>query len=78
MLASLNLHVLTVLATTSLVVGAVIFVPTWRILTKTGYSGWYALVFLLPIFNVLGLWMFAFAEWPIERKSAAIDGHGRA
>jgi hypothetical protein len=47
-----------------------VIVPAWRICSKAGYPGWLALLFLLPIANLV-LWYFlAFAEWPLERRAA--------
>lgn len=36
----------------------------WRIATRAGYSGWWSLTMLIPIVNVIVVWLFAFAEWP--------------
>jgi hypothetical protein len=46
----------------------------WKILTKTGHSGWLGLLFLIPLvgFGVL-LWL-AFSEWPIERRLRLANG----
>jgi hypothetical protein len=44
-------------------------VPAWRILTKAGYPGHLSLLLLVPIVNVMGLFLFAFAEWPLERRA---------
>jgi hypothetical protein len=46
-------------------------VPAWRILTKAGYPGHLSLLLLVPIVNVVGLFLFAFAEWPLERRVKA-------
>jgi uncharacterized membrane protein YhaH (DUF805 family) len=40
-----------------------------RILNKAGFSGWYSLLCLLPVINVICLWVFAFIEWPIEKRN---------
>ena len=45
----------------------VLAVPAWifsRALMKAGLSGWWALVGLIPLANIIGLWVFAFTEWP--------------
>lgn len=34
---------------------------------KAGYSGWWALVMILPIVNIIMVWVFAFAKWPAEK-----------
>jgi membrane protein DedA with SNARE-associated domain len=46
---------------------AVFLIPLWRIISKAGYSGAWALVSLIPVVNLIALWIFAFAKWPNER-----------
>ena len=43
---------------------ALIVVPCAKILGKAGYSGWWALLALIPLINVIALWIFAFSSWP--------------
>lgn len=35
-----------------------------RILRRAGYSGWWSLLMLIPIANIVMIWVFAFADWP--------------
>lgn len=43
----------------------VVFVlPCWKIVSKAGFSGAWALLALVPVVNVIMLWVFAFASWP--------------
>ena len=42
----------------------IIAVPAVRILHRTGMSGWWSLLILIPIVNLVGFWIFAFARWP--------------
>lgn len=47
----------------------VMLLPAWffvRIVTKAGFSGWWALLGVVPLINILALWWFAFAAWPNE------------
>jgi uncharacterized membrane protein YhaH (DUF805 family) len=37
---------------------------TVRILRKAGYSGWWSLLTLIPIVNIVMIWVFAFSDWP--------------
>ncbi len=37
------------------------------IVKKAGYSGWWALMILIPVINLAMIWVFAFAEWPAEK-----------
>ena len=34
---------------------------------KAGYSGWWALMMIIPLVNVIMVWVFAFAKWPVEK-----------
>ncbi len=54
-----------------LLVGLLVILPTWRICSKAGYPGWLALLFLLPVANLILLYFLAFAEWPLERRVAS-------
>lgn len=42
-----------------------------RILRRAGYPGWWALLALVPLVNLVALWVFAYTRWP------AIDGSNR-
>jgi hypothetical protein len=53
-----------------LLIAALAILPAWRICSKAGYPGWLALLFLLPIANLVLLYFLAFAEWPLERRAA--------
>ena len=44
---------------------AVIFlVPIAKIVSRAGYSGWWCLIYFVPIVNIVMLWVFAFGNWP--------------
>ena len=47
---------------------AIFLVAYWKIITKAGYLGWYLILAIVPCANFIGLLIFAFAEWPIERE----------
>lgn len=48
---------------------AIVVVPAWRIISRTGRSGWWCLLMLIPLVNFVALWIFAFVSWPaIDRK----------
>lgn len=52
-----------------LVIILILFVPTYfvaKVLGKAGFSGWYSLLSLVPIVNIVCLWVFAFIDWPAE------------
>jgi uncharacterized membrane protein YhaH (DUF805 family) len=46
---------------------------TVRIIQKAGYSGWHVLWCLVPIVGAVMLFVFAFSEWPIQRKLAELE-----
>jgi uncharacterized membrane protein YhaH (DUF805 family) len=44
---------------------AVIFLfPIMKILQKAGYSGWWCVLTMVPLLNLILLWVFASARWP--------------
>lgn len=46
-----------------------------RIIRKAGYSGWWVLMALVPIGNIIMLGFFAFKEWPIRRELEYLRHH---
>jgi hypothetical protein len=34
---------------------------------KAGYSRWWALAIFIPLVNLIIIWVFAFARWPVEK-----------
>lgn len=42
--------------------------PYWFIFLKAGYPGAMALLMVVPIANVVLLFVLAFSKWPIERR----------
>lgn len=49
------------LAIIVLVIGLYFF---GQVLKKAGYSPWLALLGLIPLVNIVMLWIFAFGTWP--------------
>jgi len=47
-----------------LVFAALIIVPFWFIFAKAGFSGWLSLLMVIPVVNVITLYIFAFSAWP--------------
>lgn len=43
-----------------------------RIIRRAGYSGWWILIALVPLVNVVMFLVFAFKEWPIQRELAML------
>jgi uncharacterized membrane protein YhaH (DUF805 family) len=44
----------------------------WRIAVKAGFEGAYSLLLLIPFVNFVVMLIFAFGEWPIERRLKAL------
>ena len=43
---------------------ALSIVPAVFIVRKAGFSGWWVILLFIPIANLIGYLMFAFADWP--------------
>lgn len=43
-------------------------VATVKVVTKAGYSGWWVLITLVPLVNVVMMLVFAFSKWPVVRE----------
>jgi uncharacterized membrane protein YhaH (DUF805 family) len=57
-----------------LVYAAVIVVPTAQILRKAGFSRWWSVLAIIPLVNLVALWLFAFSKWrvlPLAQGEAA-------
>jgi hypothetical protein len=51
------------------VVGVVIVIwPVWRICSRAGFPGALGLLIMVPILNLVLLYILAFAEWPALRS----------
>ena len=46
-----------------------LLIPLSKIVRKAGFSGWWTLLYLVPVVNVLAVWYLAFAKWPALRVS---------
>ena len=51
------------------VVLAVVLYPWSKIFRKAGYTGWLCVLLIIPLVNLVTLWWFALAQWPIEKRS---------
>lgn len=45
---------------------------------KAGFPIWWSLVMLLPVFNLIMIWVFAFMSWPAEQKQQAVLTHSES
>lgn len=46
---------------------------SYRILQKAGLDGLWCLVLLVPVVNVIMVWVFAFCHWPNLRSNVEQD-----
>lgn len=44
-----------------------------KILLKAGLDGWWALILLVPVVNIIMIWVFAFCRWPNLRAGIRSD-----
>jgi hypothetical protein len=51
----------------SIIAVVLVFWIGGNILSKAGYSRWLSLLLLVPLLNVVLIWVFAFVKWPAER-----------
>ena len=47
----------------------IVMVPCWRVVGKAGYAGAWSLLVLVPLVNIIALWVFAFSRWPREKSA---------
>ena len=47
-----------------------------RVLGKAGYSGLWSLILLVPLVNIIMVWVFAFSSWPRLKNQPAVSGGG--
>lgn len=50
-----------------LIILLILVLPAWlfsRVVSKAGFSGWWALLGVVPLVNLVALWIFAFTKWP--------------
>ena len=65
----LSLSIWHLMAVVGLVLIVWAFVAVFgRILNRAGYSRWWLLTMVLPVLNLIMLWVFAFASWPVTRS----------
>lgn len=54
----------TILSLVPLIVLLLVMFPVAKILQRTGHSRWWVLLALVPIANLVGLWVLAVKPWP--------------
>ena len=54
-----------------IVYAVVLCVPVAAILKRVGFSAWWSILALIPLVNLVALWIFAFSDWPrLSRKAS--------
>jgi uncharacterized membrane protein len=49
----------------------ILSIAAWvKIISKAGYSGWWVLIALAPLVNVIMFFVFAFSSWPALKSSS--------
>ena len=51
-----------------LVLGLILIIPFWRLFSNAGYSGWWSLLMVIPLVNLITLYVLAFSNWPALRN----------
>ena len=47
----------------------VIGIPAAMVIGKAGYSRAWVILAFIPIVNLIALWVFAFAKWPVLKET---------
>ena len=53
-----------------LVVAAIYLVPVAKIFSRAGWNPWTALLMMVPLVNIVMLWVFAYGRWPALKDPA--------
>ena len=48
---------------------AVMVIPVAKILGRIGFSQWWAAVAIVPMVNLIFLWVLAFIDWPRDKAA---------
>ena len=48
----------------------VLILPYWKIFSKAGFSGWLALLMILPLVNLIVLYVVAFSDWKLLQRQS--------
>ena len=47
----------------------VMIIPIAKILGRIGFNQWWAAIAIVPMVNLIFLWILAFTDWPHEREA---------
>ena len=60
-----------------LLVIPVFVIPYWKIFSKAGFSGALSLLMLVPLANLIVLYVVAFSDWKTIPKTQTFDSYPR-
>jgi hypothetical protein len=49
-------------------VAYIVVAPCWRIAKKAGFAGSWSLLMLVPLLNLVVIWVFALSRWPAQNR----------
>ena len=52
------------------VFAALVLYPIGRILARIGFSPFWSVIVLIPLANLVGLWIIALSDWPKDKRVA--------
>ncbi|MEM8569413.1 MAG: hypothetical protein AAGG56_00770 [Pseudomonadota bacterium] len=52
-----------------LLFAAIAVIPFWKLWSRTGHSGFWGLLAVIPLANLIALWVLAFKKWPTDDKA---------
>ncbi|TAI62533.1 hypothetical protein CWO89_29240 [Bradyrhizobium sp. Leo170] len=47
-----------------IIAAAIYGVPVSKILARAGRSPWWTIAFMIPLLNLVAIWVFAYSRWP--------------
>jgi hypothetical protein len=50
------------------VMAAIVLYPLGRTLRRIGFSPFWSVLVFIPLVNLIGLWVLAFASWPATKS----------
>ena len=48
------------------IMAALVVIPFWQLWSRTGHSGWISLLMVIPLVNIVMLYVLAFKAWPAD------------
>ena len=51
-----------------IVLDLVVAIPCWKIVGRAGFNPIWSLLHIVPLVNIVALWLFAVKDWPIDQR----------